>query len=261
MASYEPPVSQLLKLGRPEFDLGAVYYSTLGIGAEHIPDLIRLLGDEEMYHADSDAPEVYAQIHAWRALGELKAEAAIDPLLDLLANQEDEDDWNDWVTEEVPKVLAMIGPAALPRAATRLEQHHRLEHAPVEYSQTLTEIAKSHPQTRADVVDYLSRMLQLAAENDPSVNGFIISDLIDLKAVEAWPVVEAAFKTSHVNVTIVGDVDYARWHFGLGPKPPTAYRLGRPVAALPLRGTAKQRAEERARQRKAEKRRNKKRGR
>src|SRR5829696_524944 len=104
MATYEPPVSRLVELGRPELTDRWPDYSTYGIGPGHAPELLRLLQDEELAWAEEETPSVYGQIHAWRALGQLKTEAAIEPLLDLLAGQEG-DDWNDWVTEEVPRSL------------------------------------------------------------------------------------------------------------------------------------------------------------
>ena len=67
--------------------------------------------DEELEWADEDETlEVWAPIHAWRTLGQLRAEAAIEPLFSLFTGL----DQSDWVTEEMPEVFGMIGPAALP---------------------------------------------------------------------------------------------------------------------------------------------------
>ncbi len=54
-------------------------YMELGIASEHIPELIRILEKVEAFwpEEETNAPEVYAPIHAWRALGQLKAEQAI----------------------------------------------------------------------------------------------------------------------------------------------------------------------------------------
>src|SRR5262249_18566437 len=179
MAIYEPPVSRLTTLGRPEPVNEWADYSAFGIGAEHVLELIRLLQDRELAWADSNTPDPYAQAHAWRALGQLKAAAAIEPLLNLLAEQEGED-WNDWVTEDVPVALGMIGWAALAPVVTRLEQSRKLEHAPVEYAQALAEIAKHHPELRDEVVSRLCSFLESAAENNPALNGFVVGDLLDL---------------------------------------------------------------------------------
>jgi HEAT repeat protein len=255
MATYEPPVSHLVKLGRPDLSKEWADYSSHGIGPEHIPELIRLLQDEELASADPDLPEVYAQIHAWRALGQLRAEAAIEPMLDILAAQ-DEDDWSDWVTEEVPRVLGLIGPAALPATLPRLEQRGRKRFVPTYFAEALSQIAQRHPETRTGVVNELARVLGTAAVNDPTLNGFVISNLIDLKATEAWPAIEAAFATGNVDESIAGDAADVKWRLGLGPEP-TGPRRFRSFTRSASGRTPKQRAEDRARQRKAEKRRQK----
>ena len=108
------PVSQLLtygdclKLPRWPEELD---YLPLGFGSEHIPDLIRMVLDDDLYWANSDSLEVWAPVHAWRVLGQLQAEAAIEPLLTRLDLVDEED--NDWVSEELPQVFAMIGAAAI----------------------------------------------------------------------------------------------------------------------------------------------------
>jgi hypothetical protein len=248
MATYELPVSGLLKLGRPEGRAGDGSYPPYELGPEHIRELIRLLHDEEL--ATSQDPEWYSQMHAWRALGQLRAEAAIEPLLDLLAGQDGED-WSDWVTEEVPNVLGMIGPVAIAPTVARLEKRGSQEWPPIYFARTLTEIAKRHPETRDEVVRQLCRVLQTPVMNDPGVNGSVIGNLLDLKATEAWPVVEKAFESDNVDLMVAGDAAEVKYELGLGPKPPDRA----PMRFLPpvRPGNAKQRFEERQRKKKLEK--------
>jgi hypothetical protein len=77
-------------------------YLALGLGPEHIPDLIRMATDEKLHWADSESLEVWSPIHAWRALGQLRAESTVEPLLGLLHRIDDDQD--DWVGEEIPEV-------------------------------------------------------------------------------------------------------------------------------------------------------------
>src|SRR5437588_4593364 len=99
VTSYPSPVDKLLTLGDAREVGGSVknwsIYLELGLGPEHIPDLIRMAIDEELRWAYSDTLEVWAPIHAWRALGQLHAEAAIEPLLSLFEESEDDE----WVIE------------------------------------------------------------------------------------------------------------------------------------------------------------------
>ncbi|MFO0872537.1 MAG: hypothetical protein U0575_01010 [Phycisphaerales bacterium] len=64
---------------------------------------------------DPDDTSVYASVHAWRALGQLRAEPVVDDLLAMLAPDAGRDD--DWCLEEFPLVFALIGPPAIDRVA------------------------------------------------------------------------------------------------------------------------------------------------
>ncbi|HEU5369606.1 MAG TPA: hypothetical protein VFU69_14125, partial [Ktedonobacterales bacterium] len=83
--TYPPPIDKLLTIGESEDFRAEKWpdYRELGLGPEHINDLILLATDHELRwgEEDDDAPEVWAPVHAWRALGQLRAEAAIEPLM------------------------------------------------------------------------------------------------------------------------------------------------------------------------------------
>ena len=72
--TYAPPVDQLLTFGE-EWSKPDDWpdYLALGLGSEHIPDLIRMATNEELEEADDGSAEVWAPIHARRALGQLQA--------------------------------------------------------------------------------------------------------------------------------------------------------------------------------------------
>lgn len=71
-APYPPPLDRLLGLGGL-FTRGRAWrdYLRMGIGREHVPDLLRMACDMELNHGDDDDPRVYAPLHAWRALSQL----------------------------------------------------------------------------------------------------------------------------------------------------------------------------------------------
>ena len=106
---YAPPVSDLLKLGRPKVTRSKQwpdYLKTHSLSKENIPALIQLATEDALDWQDDD--ECYAPIHAYRALGQLKAESAIEPLIGLL-----DDEANDWFTEEVPVISTPTRPKRL----------------------------------------------------------------------------------------------------------------------------------------------------
>jgi hypothetical protein len=214
--SYPAPVDQLLTLGEPE-DKDWPDYRALGISDEHVPALIELLLDERIAWPAYTEGEVEAQysahLHAWRALGQLGAEAAVEPLLRRLALEGDGDVAND----EIPRVLAMIGPAALgpvrdalPGAAAEPQPW-----TAVSLSQALKEIATAHPQARDEAVAAITSQLQSWRDQDLYINTFLISNLLDLKAVEAAHVIEAALAGRVVDTSVTGDWEDVQVELGL----------------------------------------------
>jgi hypothetical protein len=51
---------------------------------DQVPELIRMALDEDLHWADTESAEVWAPLHAWRTLAQLRAEAAVEPLIGLL---------------------------------------------------------------------------------------------------------------------------------------------------------------------------------
>lgn len=201
---------------------------------------------------------MFAQIHACRALGQLRAESAIEPLLDLLAGQDDDNDWDDWLTEGVPVALGQIGPSAFPVIESRLVGSTGKMWSSVYFVNALNEIARHFPEMRQRAIDVIVRLLSDAEANDPGVNGSLVADLIDYTAAETWPVIEAAFATGNVDEFVAGDAADVKYELGLGPNP-RPHRPGAIGRSSP-RSSPKDRAADRAKRKKAEKRRKKRGG-
>src|ERR1041384_1204684 len=111
---FHSAVQKLVKLGEPDsYDLESwIDYSTIGINSSHVPELIQLVRQPSAPASAPHSPEQWATTHAWRALGELRAEAAIAPLIELLGRPKDQWD-SDGGYEELPTAFALIGPAAI----------------------------------------------------------------------------------------------------------------------------------------------------
>lgn len=218
-AAYQPPVDTLLTLGASDDFRSQSWpnYLEMGLGPEHIPDLILLATDLELrWNDEDDSPEAWAPVHAWRALGQLRAEAAIEPLMAWFGNNE----YDDWITEELPQVYGMIGPAAIVPLAAYLEDSvHHTEDARITAVSSLEEIGKHWPEARSECVARLTEQLEFFAENGPEVNGFLIASLLDLKAIEAAPVMERAFAARRVDLMITGDWDEVQVDLGLKEPP------------------------------------------
>src|SRR2546421_728730 len=83
-----------------------------------------------------------------------------------------------------------LGPEAIPPLTTYLADDSHLDEARITAISCLEKIGTIHPEARTECVAVLSRQLEAYKENDPEVNAFLISSLIDLKALEAASVIE-----------------------------------------------------------------------
>ena len=91
------------------------YVAEFGLSPEHIPALIEIA---RQWADDSERPQdetVYSPVHAWRALGQLKAAEAVASLLGIQNRLDVLGD--DWYLDEFHDVFGLIGLAVLrPRA-------------------------------------------------------------------------------------------------------------------------------------------------
>jgi hypothetical protein len=232
--TYTEPVSKLLTLGRPEDPW--TDYLALGITHADVPELVRLLRDDEIFQqapseerlTGEDLPDLYGQIHAWRALGQLRAEEAIPALLGILYQIDEED--NDWLSSDAPLVFGMIGSAAVEPLAGYLADDDNPTYARTTAASSLTRIAKAAPELRERCVRGIAAVLEKYETNDEGLNGFLIGDLVDLKAVEQIDLIKRAFEAEAVDESINGDVEDVQIDMGLLQERLTAarpWRIGR----------------------------------
>ena len=212
-SDYTASVAKLLTYGKAEGDAPEQWpnYPELGLGPEQIPDLIRMATDARLNWADSESLEVWAPIHAWRVLGQLRAEAAVEPLLSLFEDLEE----SDWAWEELPEVLSMIGPTALPALAAYIADVSIDEEARISAIPSVEKIGLRWPEARPASVALLTKQLEQFPANTPEINGFLIVGLVELKAAEALPLIERVFAAKHVDPTIMGDWADVQVEFGL----------------------------------------------
>jgi hypothetical protein len=213
-AGYAAPVRQLLSIGETHSYDPATwpdYCARFALGHEHIGDLISMACDAALHQADSTSSEVWAPMHAWRALGQMRAAEAVVPLLAFLRTAEDDEA----AMEELPAVFGMIGQAAIAPISEFLSDRSSPESAVSTALLGIKEIAVRHPECRAECVGILVRMLEPQAKTDPVIGGFAVLALIDLEAVEAIDVIRDAFRRDAVDISVVGDVEDVEIALGL----------------------------------------------
>jgi hypothetical protein len=182
-----------------------------GLRPEHLPDLLALITDESLENAAPDSPEIWASLHAWRAIGQLRSPEAVEPLVGLLDELEDWDYWN----EEVPYSFGMIGTAALPALAAFFRDPSHKMYARVTAGHAIAAIGRMHPEVRGESVAILTEGLAAFAENDPSFNALVSTMLLDLEAVEALPVIKQSYDADATDIAVMGDFEDVEIAFGV----------------------------------------------
>jgi len=170
-------------------------------------------------------PAGSAPIHAWRALGQLRAVEAVEPLLNMQNRLDEERD--DWYLSEFPEVFGAVGPAAIPALAAYLANTLNGEFPRISAADGLFQVAKRHPASRDEVVGVLGRQIARCEEGVYDLNGFLVSHLVELKATEAAEPIERAFAAQVVEDDICGSWGRARQELGvpgLGLAPDTPPR-------------------------------------
>lgn len=211
---YADPVARLLTVGETNlFKRGEWpdYPETYALGIEDIPALIRMACDLALHEAECEGPEIWAPVHAWRALAQMQATEAVEPLLEFTKLDVDDDA----VAQEFATVFGMIGPAAIAPIAAFLCDRSLPWMAASLATGGLAEVVKYHPECRAECVGRLIGLLDRATDRDPTANGFIICSLLELKAVESIDAIREAFRLDAVDISIAGDLEDVEIDLGL----------------------------------------------
>ncbi len=215
--NYSPPVSNLLTLGETDIHDTRSYFD-MGFTREHIPELIRMVEDEDLHYMDwnkdgTPPPEVFAQVHAWRVLAQLDAVEAIPSFIGLLHSIDDDDD--DYIGEEIPRMLGKLGAPAIDPCREYLADWSNEVFARVAAAQALSLIGGGHPGTRDACIQALISTLEDYQHDDVIVNAFILSYLGRLGAVEAAPLAEEIYEGGYAELEVAGDYEDFQIKVGL----------------------------------------------
>jgi len=241
--TYPPPLDRLFQLGNARNTLGwhegqEDYPAELGLTAEHVPQLIAIAQSwksEEAWSDDEQDVARWAPVHAWRALGQLRAAQAVAPLVEMLNVLEEEGD--DWSLDEFPHVFGLIGEDAFEALDRFLRDDANTVYARVCAITGLERIAALHPEMRARCVAALHEALEGYRDQDPSLNAFLVDHLVELGAADSAELMERAYADDQVNESIVGAWGEVRGKLGVegtGLAPDGPRDHWNPLNALPL---------------------------
>lgn len=237
-------------LGTRWRDLEPDYVAEYGLTDEHCPALISLA--TEWVSKPSESNESYVAVHAWRALGQMRAVEAVQPLLD--AQDKLDEIGDDWYLEEFHHVFGMIGEPAVDLLAAYLSDDSRGEFPRGKAASGLCEIVRRCPHTRDRVVGILTAELARHQQGVGYLNGSLVGDLIELDASESAEAIERAFAANVIDPVAVGDWGEVRRQLGVSglgiahdrsPGWPTIQeRVGYPDPAVERRKAARARKKE-----------------
>lgn len=202
--AYPAPVRQLMTWG----ELGlfnqawANYPAELGLAEEHIPDLVRMALDTRFDLKASDWENdfpYWAPNHALRTLGQLKVCHVASQLFPLLDKEDD------FLVVDLPKVFAQMGLAILPKLIAYFQDPTQTQRTRERAADCLAEMGKQHPETRTLVLEALLAVFQQYQTQDPAFNTMLLYALLEIKAVEAADLIQAAFEAGCLDTIFCGD--------------------------------------------------------
>lgn len=143
-------------------------------------------------------PRIWTRLHAVSVLSHMgrPAEAAIEPLLPLL-NDED-----DWLREEMPIFYASLGEPAIEPLRHLLQNPDADTFLRSGAGDALEQIGENHAALRPAIVPLLEQSLVNAGDED-LLAAFLICNLLDLDAKESLPLIQQAFEEDRVDELVV----------------------------------------------------------
>lgn len=193
---------KLNNIGKPSDDWQN--YLDYGFDDNDIEALLDIVKQDSLFSLLSHGDEIWASIHAWRALGQLGNKKAIKPLIELLNQFSLSDD--DWSTHELPQVFALFGKQAIKPLKLFLSIKTNEEYARVIASDALAEIQRLNNSLRPDIIRAYQHYIQSPDDRTYDLNGLIIANIMGLKANELFEPIKQMFADNIVDDSICGNL-------------------------------------------------------
>jgi hypothetical protein len=153
--------------------------------------------------------------HALFLLAELEAVEALPMVLNLLRQgQELLDFWfGDFLTEDYWEIIYHLGQHKLPELMAFLKEPDNNVFARHAVPAAMEQIAMHHPERKAEIIEWYREAFVFFLKNqgkeriiDAELIGFMVSDCIDIEAVELTDIIELLFKCNLVDRSITGSL-------------------------------------------------------
>jgi hypothetical protein len=211
--SYQDPVAKLINLQektRWDDKQWLDYASQFGLSAADLPELSRLIADDEL--VDDDGELIFCEIHVLRALVQISPEEGVKLYIAQLQKFPEDD----WLHEEIRGIGRNAGAIAIEPFTNILTDATQEEYVRVTLANGLEEIGKTHPESRDACVNALMAQLQnYRVQDGDYLNSVVVSNLIQLKAVEAVNLIEEVFANRELDEWATGSWAAAQVSLGL----------------------------------------------
>lgn len=200
--SYTDPVAQLLLQGDIEESRDPAdwvdYVTTFGLTEEHVPELLQLASDLEVYEVEEDDPAGFANLHAVRALGQVGSETAIAPMIELCEREDD------FLRENLHAALAIFGARAIAPLKAVVYTEEKSIWIKISCIDVLETIAKKNPETLSEISAILIDQLEKYETNEEALDSMLVDLLAELQVTEAAPLIETVFAHKELDEFITG---------------------------------------------------------
>ena len=202
-ASYQAPIAEFLEWGANlkkhlDFEDEREYSQW----KKHVPALARMALDPGLLNGWPSDLASWAPWHAIHALGNLQAwESA--PALAELADLE-----NDWLSDHLPHIWADMGREVEPSLWMILETSSASAKRRALAAEGLYMMSDGNDAMENKAIKGFERILQNTKTFNPTLNGYLISFLQDLEALDdVWDAIDSAFEENRVDSNIVSRED------------------------------------------------------
>jgi hypothetical protein len=216
---YSAKIQPLFKLGRKLLlnSEKQLKYEKFGFTNEDIPELLKLalnniyneIEEEELELYKKEVEEIfYASIYALYILGKLQAVDVIEPILEKLYYDKD----NEFFFTSIPGFFADIGEKGIEPLTEHIQNRDEVN---LILFEVFIDIVKKNPKTEEGISSFLMDYITNKQYKNPVYMGFAIASLVDIDGIKYIDAIREAFATKEVDFTIVGDLAYVEKSLGL----------------------------------------------
>ena len=189
-------------------------YGDLDTKVEDIPELISIASDLELFNSKSEA-EYWAPVHAWRALGEMRAKDAVIALIDRF------DDYHEcyWASEELPYIIANICDADhIGKISNHLLDTSKDSASRIMAARTIKILADLYEDKKNEYIDIIACCLDESSQHSRSLNTVLVLALVDMQAQSKIDNIRLAFQEGRIDSFFAGDIEDIEIELGLRKK-------------------------------------------